>query len=175
MCSWQCEPPAGRGGGFGGWSCTSAATHGQRAPLRFFNSTGLVKRARCPGRGALTVPQAQPLDCTLHPVRCVLHLRQYIPHPVYILYIPGVPPGMGIGGPACWRGPAPGCAPISPPRPPPKAPSSSDLSAVTRSPHFAWSWNRSASNGSRSASNRCVRDSLQCPDNGAARVSLRFR
>jgi hypothetical protein len=34
---------------------------------------------------------------------------------------------------------------------------------------------RSASNGSRSASNRCVRDPLQCPDNGAARVSLRFR
>jgi hypothetical protein len=32
---------------------------------------------------------SQPLDCSLHPVRCVLHLRQYILHPVYILYIPG--------------------------------------------------------------------------------------
>jgi hypothetical protein len=38
------EPPADRGGGFGGWSCTSAATRGQRALLRFFNSSGLVKR-----------------------------------------------------------------------------------------------------------------------------------
>jgi hypothetical protein len=41
----QCEPPAGRGGGFGGWSCTSAATRGQRALLRYFISSGLVKRA----------------------------------------------------------------------------------------------------------------------------------
>jgi hypothetical protein len=32
---------------------------------------------------------AQPLDCSLHPDRCVLHLRQYILHPVYILYNPG--------------------------------------------------------------------------------------
>jgi hypothetical protein len=32
----------------------------------------------------------QPLDCSLHPDRRVLHLRQYILHPVYILYIPGV-------------------------------------------------------------------------------------
>ena len=31
----------------------------------------------------------QPLDCSLHPDRRVLHLRQYILHPVYILYIPG--------------------------------------------------------------------------------------
>ena len=31
----------------------------------------------------------QPLDCSLHPDRCVLHLRQYILHPVYILYNPG--------------------------------------------------------------------------------------
>jgi hypothetical protein len=29
----------------GGWSCTSAATRGQRALLRSFNSSGLVKRA----------------------------------------------------------------------------------------------------------------------------------
>jgi hypothetical protein len=29
----------------GGWSCTSAATRGERALLRFFNSSGLVKRA----------------------------------------------------------------------------------------------------------------------------------
>jgi hypothetical protein len=41
----QCEPPAGRGGGFGGWSCTSATTRGQWALLRFFNPSGLVKRA----------------------------------------------------------------------------------------------------------------------------------
>jgi hypothetical protein len=36
----------GRGGGSGGWSCTSAATRGQRALLllRFFNPSGLVKR-----------------------------------------------------------------------------------------------------------------------------------
>jgi hypothetical protein len=41
----QREPPGGRGGGFGGWSCTSAVTRGQRALLRFFNSSALVKRA----------------------------------------------------------------------------------------------------------------------------------
>jgi hypothetical protein len=35
----------GRGGGFGGWSCTSATTRGQWALLRFFNSSDLVKRA----------------------------------------------------------------------------------------------------------------------------------
>ena len=29
----------------GGWSCTSAATRGQRALLRFFIPSGLVKRA----------------------------------------------------------------------------------------------------------------------------------
>ena len=38
----RCEPLAGRGGGFGGWSCTSA--HRRRVG-RFFNSSGLVKRA----------------------------------------------------------------------------------------------------------------------------------
>jgi hypothetical protein len=51
----------------------------------------------------------------------VLHLRQYIPDVVCILCIRVVPPGMGIGGPVCWRGPAPGCTQIFPPRPPPKA------------------------------------------------------
>jgi hypothetical protein len=30
----------------GGWSCTSGATRGQRALLRFFNSSGLVKVKR---------------------------------------------------------------------------------------------------------------------------------
>jgi hypothetical protein len=39
----QCEPPAGQGGGFGGWSCTRAHT---RRVGRFFNSSGLVKRAQ---------------------------------------------------------------------------------------------------------------------------------
>jgi hypothetical protein len=38
----RCEPPAGQGGGFGGWSCSSA--HRRRVG-RFFNSSGLVKRA----------------------------------------------------------------------------------------------------------------------------------
>ena len=38
----RCEPLAGRGGGFGGWSCTSA--HRRRVG-RFFNSSALVKRA----------------------------------------------------------------------------------------------------------------------------------
>ena len=38
----RCEPLAGRGGGFGGWSCTSAHT---RRVGRFFNSSALVKRA----------------------------------------------------------------------------------------------------------------------------------
>jgi hypothetical protein len=32
----------------GGWSCTSAATRGQRALLRFFNSSGLVKQRAVP-------------------------------------------------------------------------------------------------------------------------------
>jgi hypothetical protein len=44
----QCEAPAGRGGGLGGWSCTSATTltgSGRSCVLRFFNSSGLVKRA----------------------------------------------------------------------------------------------------------------------------------
>jgi hypothetical protein len=36
------EPLAGRGGGFGGWSCTSA--HPRRVG-RFFHSSTLVKRA----------------------------------------------------------------------------------------------------------------------------------
>jgi hypothetical protein len=38
----RCEPLAGRGGGFGGWSCTSAHT---RRLGRFFHSSGLAKRA----------------------------------------------------------------------------------------------------------------------------------
>jgi hypothetical protein len=37
-----CEPLAGRGGGFGGWSCTSAHT---RRVGRFFHSSALGKRA----------------------------------------------------------------------------------------------------------------------------------
>ena len=41
---------------------------------------------------------AQSLDCSLHPVRCVLHLLQYILHPVYILYIPGVLRVWGLVG-----------------------------------------------------------------------------
>ena len=40
----------------GGWSCTSATTRGQRALLRFFNSSGLVKRAV--PRPSGTVPEA---------------------------------------------------------------------------------------------------------------------
>jgi hypothetical protein len=84
-------------------------------------------RRSCPrnrwNRGAIySAVVAQPPDCTVHPVRRVLHLRQYIPHSVCILCIRVVPPGMGIGGPVCWRGPAPGCTPIFPPRPPPKTP-----------------------------------------------------
>jgi hypothetical protein len=38
----RCEPLAGRDGGFGGWICTIAHT---RRVGRFFNSSGLVKRA----------------------------------------------------------------------------------------------------------------------------------
>jgi hypothetical protein len=40
----RCEPMAGRGGGLGGWSCTSARAHTRRVG-RFCNSSGLVKRA----------------------------------------------------------------------------------------------------------------------------------
>jgi hypothetical protein len=43
-----------------------------------------------PDLSPTALPSAQPLDCSLHPDRCVLHLRQYILHPVYIPYIPGV-------------------------------------------------------------------------------------
>jgi hypothetical protein len=47
----RCEPLAGRGGGFGGWSCTSA--HKRRVG-RFFQSIRVPKKhARCPGRAAL--------------------------------------------------------------------------------------------------------------------------
>jgi hypothetical protein len=48
----RCEPLAGRGGGFGGWSCTSAHT---RRVGRFFHSGALGKRAvprpSAPGAG----------------------------------------------------------------------------------------------------------------------------
>jgi hypothetical protein len=37
----------------------------------------------------------QPLDCTLHPVRRVLHLRQYIPDVVCIPVHPGCTSGYG--------------------------------------------------------------------------------
>jgi hypothetical protein len=50
-----------RGGGFGGWSCTSAATRGQRALLRFFISSTLVKRAvPRPSGAAALLPKAWP-------------------------------------------------------------------------------------------------------------------
>jgi hypothetical protein len=64
------QPPAGRGGGFGGWSCTSAggATRGQRALLRFFNSSGEEKRAvprpsrpGWPGRPGRGMAELRPL------------------------------------------------------------------------------------------------------------------
>jgi hypothetical protein len=43
----------------------------------------------CAVEHCLEMARPQPLDCSLHPDRRVLHLRQYILHPVYILYIPG--------------------------------------------------------------------------------------
>jgi hypothetical protein len=44
----QCELPAGRGGGFGGWSCTSVATRagsGRSCASSIRVASGLVKRA----------------------------------------------------------------------------------------------------------------------------------
>jgi hypothetical protein len=57
----------------------------------------IISNALCAAGGKAL---AQPLDCTLHPVRCVLHLREYIPDVVCILCIRDAPPGMGMGPPA---------------------------------------------------------------------------
>jgi hypothetical protein len=43
--SWPGRWVGGGWVGGGWWSCTSTATRGKRAPLRFFDSSGLVKRA----------------------------------------------------------------------------------------------------------------------------------
>jgi hypothetical protein len=55
----RCEPLAGRGGGFGGRSCTSA--HKRRVG-RFFNSSGAVSRPSGPGpEGLAGVAKLAPL------------------------------------------------------------------------------------------------------------------
>jgi hypothetical protein len=65
---------AGQGGGFGGgWSCTSAATRGQRALLRFFNSSGLVKRA-VPGTSWRSCVEPPP---ALDSLRSIQHTRPW--------------------------------------------------------------------------------------------------
>jgi hypothetical protein len=90
-------------------------------------------------RGLDVLPaHAQPLDCSLHPVWCVLHLRQYILNPVYILYIPGGlrVSGMGMGPPACWRGAGTGCKRGFPP---PFAPKSAPNGGGPKPPPaFRW-------------------------------------
>jgi hypothetical protein len=64
-----------------------------------------------PARPTISAPRLYSTSC----LTCVA-ITFYIPDVLYILYIRVVPPGMGMGGPACWRGPGPGCTLLFPPR-----------------------------------------------------------